>query len=222
MATVLLVHSHPVVRAGLGSVLGQAHGMRVVGEASKGNEALRLLQRTRPDVALIACSLAGLLDGPAVVKRIEAGGWGVRVLALSAPGDHGSIYRMWQAGAVGCISERAGLQSVVEAVEAAARGERLWTPEQTAQMERWWEDIGSKVEMLTGREKEVLVLMADGLTDRQIAERLQVSENTIHTHVRRVLGKLELATRQEAIVFALRKENCRKIISFDDDKLRFL
>jgi len=86
----------------------------------------------------------------------------------------------------------------VEAVRTAARGRSLWTPEQIVQVQRWWDEVGSKLEALTERERQVLDLVADGLSNRQIAERLLLTENTVQTHVHHVLHKLAVRNRVEA------------------------
>jgi DNA-binding NarL/FixJ family response regulator len=205
MTRVLIAHSYPVTRTGLRGVLAQAPGMEVVAEASEGAEALQLIQQFRPDVVLLDGRLSGALDAIAVAERISTAGWGTRVLGLNAANDDGQIYRLWRAGAAGCVSIAARLEAIVQAVAAVARGERLWTAEQVARARRWQEDIGSRLETLTEREGQILILIVEALSDRQIAERLSLSQNTVHWHVRNVLSKLGLKTRQEAIVFLLRK-----------------
>jgi NarL family two-component system response regulator LiaR len=202
---VLLVHSSPAMRAGLRSVLGQGQGIEVVAEASEGEEALHLLRQSQPDVALIARSLSGALDGAAVAERVKVAARGVRVLGLSAPGDDESVYRMWQAGAAGCISERARLKSIAKAVEAATRGERLWTLEQIERLQRWWEDAGFRLEVLTRREVEVLRLVAQFRTNEEIAQALGVTRRRVEGHVSSILPKLGVSSRRDAARWAWEK-----------------
>ena len=222
MSRVLIAHPYPAMCAGLEGGLARAQGIEVVGAVSRGEEALRLILQLEPDVALVACSLAGALDGVAITQRARVDSRVVRVLALSAPGDDGPVYRMWRAGAIGCISERAELRSIVGAVRAAACGRSLWTSEHMVQLEHWWDEVGSRLEALTARERQVLLLVADGLSNCEIALRLVFSENTIDPHIRNVFSKLHVNRRVEAAMFVAREPNvCQpkpKITDSSDDR----
>lgn len=221
MARVLIAHSYPAMRAGLRGALARAPGIEVAGEAGEVGQALHLIRQLRPDVVLLEGSLPGALDVAAVAGRIRATGCATCVLVLGEAHDDDLIYRLWRAGAAGCILGRASLAIIVQSVAGVARGERLWTPGQVAGARRWQERIGSRLETLTGRERQVLMLIAEALSDRQIAERLSLSQNTVHWHVRNVLTKLGLKTRQEVVVFLLQKgsEMARSAtINFDGDR----
>ncbi len=198
MTMVLLAHSHPGVRAWVRDALVRVRVQDVefVAEASSDAEVRSLILQVRWNVALISCSLL-----VAVLEAIEpawARNGNVRVVVLGAPDRDGLLYRLWRAGALGYVAGDAAPEIIVEAVQAAAHGRPLWTEEQIAQAQSWWDEVGSKLGALTERERQVLDLMADGLSNRQIAERLLLTENTVQTHVRRVLSKLAASNRLEA------------------------
>lgn len=207
MTTVLLAHSHPAVRALVQDALAQAEDVAFVAEVSNGEEAWHLIQQVHWGVALVACSLSGSPGAVEIAEQIQAEGFDVHLVALGAP-DHVSLLcRLWRAGALGCIPEEAAPEIIVEAVRAAARGRSLWTPEQIEQAQHWWDDVGPKLEALTGRERQVLDLMAEGLSNRQIAECLLLTENTVETHVRHVLSKLAARNRVGAAMVLAQRLN---------------
>jgi len=203
MTMVLLAHSHPGVRTWVRDALTQAQDVGFVAEASNDAEVRSLILQVRWNVALISCSL---LNG--MLAEMAEPSWpaseGVHVVVLGAPDRDGVLYRLWRAAALGYVVEDAAPEIIVEAVRAAAHGRPLWTEEQIAQAQSWWDEVGSKLEALTERERQVLDLMADGLSNRQIAERLLLTENTIQTHVRHVLSKLAASNRVEAAMVLAR------------------
>lgn len=204
MTTVLLAHSHPAVRAWLRDALTGAKDVAFVAEVGSGEEAWHLIQQVRWGVALVACSLPGTPGAVEIAEQMQAEGLDVHLVALGAP-DHDSLLcRLWRAGALGCVPEEAAPEMIVETVRAAARGQSLWTPGQIAQAQRWWDEVGSRLEALTEREREVVVLMAYGLSNREIAQRLVLSENTVETHVRNIFGKLRISRRFEAAMLMAR------------------
>jgi DNA-binding NarL/FixJ family response regulator len=221
MTTVLLAHSHPAVRDWVRDALAQVRDVESVAEASNGDEAWHLIQQVRWDIVLIACSL---LD--AVLAHAGSTAWtaseGVRVVVLGVPARDGLLHRLWRAGVLGSVSEQAAPETIVEAVRAAAHGRPQWTAGQVARAQRWWDEVGSKLEALTGRERQVLGLVAQGLSNRQIAERFSLSVNTVRTHLRNVLSKLGVSNRLRAAMFLAREmginQTSEKIIHRDDDK----
>lgn len=224
MTTVLLAHGHPAVRGWIRDALVQAPNVEFVAEASEGEEVLSLIEEIRWHVVLVARTLSRRPHGIEIVERVQEAGLGVAVLILGVPDDDGLLCRLWRAGAAGCISEDAQSEVIVEAVRAAASGRPLWTPEQIARVECWWDEVGSRLKMLTLRERQVPVLVAEGLSNRQIALRLVLSENTVETHVRNVLNKLRVSRRLEAAMLAAREMNVNqpkpKITDSGDDTAR--
>ena len=197
MTTVLLAHSHPAVRAWVRDALARVQDVEFVAEASDDAEVQSLILQVRWNVAFVSCPLLnGMLAETA--EPPGSANEGVHVIVLGAPVRDGLLYRLWRSGALGCVPENAAPEAIAEAVQVAAQGRRLWTEEQIAQAELWWDEVGSKLEALTERERQVLDLMADSLSNRQIAERLLLTENTVQTHVRHVLSKLAASNRVEA------------------------
>ena len=202
MIRVLIVDDHPVVRNGLQAFLHTQPDILSVGEASDGKEALRQVEALRPDVVLLDGCLPGL-DGPAVAAAIRERHPEVRVLALSAYDDDRLLWGMWAAGAVGYVLKDAPLEGILAAVQAAGRGETRFRPEQVERAQRWWEEVGQKWESLTEREQEVLTLVAEGRSNKEIAAALWIAEKTVETHIGRVLQKLGLTSRTEAALWAV-------------------
>jgi len=203
MIRVFIVDDHPVVRNGLRALLNAQPDIVVVGEASEGEGALRQIEALRPDVVLLDCCLPGL-EGLAVATAIRERHPTVSVLALSAYDDDRLLWGMWAAGAVGYVLKDAPLERILAAVRAAGRGEPRFWPEQVERALRWWEETGRKWESLTEREREVLVRMAEGKSNREIAADLWISEKTVEKHVGRILEKLGVNTRIEAAIWAVR------------------
>jgi len=203
MIRVLIVDDHPVVRNGLRAFLNAQPDIVVVGEASEGEGALRQIEALRPDVVLLDCCLPGP-EGPAVATAIRERHLTVSVLALSAHDDDRLLWEMWAAGASGYVLKDEPLERILAAVRAAGRGEPRFWPEQVERALRWWEETGRKWESLTEREQEVLVRMAEGRSNREIAADLWISEKTVEKHVGRILEKLGVNTRIEAAIWAVR------------------
>ncbi|HEY80900.1 MAG TPA: response regulator transcription factor, partial [Caldilineae bacterium] len=194
---VLLADDHPTLRLGLRVLLDQAPDVEVVGEAEEGEEALAQIEALQPDVAVLDCKLPGL-SGMEVAAAIVSKGLPVRVLALSAYDDERYLQGMLKAGAVGYLLKEEAPPNIVAAVRAAARGEQRWTADQLARARRWQEEVEAMWARLTEREGEVLALVAEGKSNKEIAQALSVSERTVEFHVSNILGKLGLSSRVEA------------------------
>lgn len=202
---VVLVDDHPPLRIGLRILLEQADDIDVVGEAESGTEALREIETRRPDVAVIDCQLPDV-DGTEVAAAINASGWEVKVLALSAHDDTHYIRGMLEAGAVGYLLKSEAPGAIVSAVRAAVAGKSWFSPPiaaQVASLARGDEQADSG--RLTRRETEVLELLAEGYTNAQIAHALTISERTVAYHVENLFNKLGVNNRTEAVVEAIRR-----------------
>jgi DNA-binding NarL/FixJ family response regulator len=196
---VLLADDHPALRLGLRVLLQRAPDVELVGEAEDGEKALAQIESRRPDVAVLDCELPEMA-GVDVALEIRRRNLPVRVLALSAYDSERYVRGMLEAGAVGYLLKDEAPETIVTAVRAAARGEGYFSPPVAAKMASWVR--GERPGGLTEREVEVLRLIVEGLSNKEIAYRLQVAERTVQFHVSNVLHKLGAASRVEAAVWA--------------------
>ncbi len=198
---VLLADDHPALRMGLRVLLDRAPDIEVVGEADDGEAALALIESLQPDVAVLDCQLTKI-EGAAAAQEAARRGWPVRVVALSAYDDDRYLAGMLAAGAVGYLLKNEAPGQIVAAVQAAMRGETLWTPTQRARVERWQAEVARVRDSLTERERAVLRCVADGLSNKEIAQVLHITVRTADFHVSNILRKLGVISRVEAAVWA--------------------
>lgn len=198
---VLLADDHPALRMGLRVLLDRAVDITVVGEASDGEAAKVLLESLQPDVAVLDCQLPGI-DGVALTAWLRETGQPTRVVALSAYDDDRYMAGMLEAGALGYLLKNEAPGSIVAAVRAAAQGSSLWTGDQTARTERWRSEVARVRESLTEREAEVLHHLANGLSNKEIAQALSITLRTTDFHVSNILRKLGALSRVEAALWA--------------------
>ena len=201
---------HPVVRQGLRSFL-EAQGFEVVGEAGDGEAAVRLVEQTRPDVLLTDLVMPGV-DGIEAIRRLRAAGSTVGILVLTSFSGAEQVIPAIQAGADGYMLKDAGPAALDGAIRAVVRGEPLLAPEAAAAVMAKVAGEASPapapvhpdLDRLTAREREVLAGLGRGLSNRQLAAELYVSEKTVKTHVSNLLAKLRLSDRTQAALFAVR------------------
>ncbi|MGH9035349.1 MAG: response regulator [Acidimicrobiia bacterium] len=205
---ILVVDDHPVVRQGLRAFLDTRDGMVVVGEAGDGEAAVTEAARLRPDVTLMDLLMPGI-GGLEAIGRIRAADPAARILVLTSFSSADQVVPAVRAGAAGYLLKDASPEEVEAAVRAVHRGEARLDPQVTAAVmaEVAQPAAGpdqTALATLTPREREVLALLARGLTNAQLARELVVSEKTVKTHVSSILAKLRLNDRTQAALFAAR------------------
>jgi two-component system, NarL family, response regulator DegU len=203
---VLLVDDHPIVRTGIRNLLERAAEINVVGEASDGFEALKLIERLSPDVVLLDMEMPGM-NGNEVAIHLKEAGSPVKILALSAHDDKQYIQELLRNGASGYLTKEEVPEAIIEAVRGVARGEQGWVSRKiAAKMTTWMnEDSPAKQKGLTPREVQVLKMVVAGKTNQEIGLELGISEKTVEKHLEGVFSKLGVASRVEAAVHALRE-----------------
>ncbi|MER6114636.1 response regulator transcription factor [Streptomyces sp. NPDC001743] len=197
---IILADDHTVMRAGLVALLSSEPTVEIVGEAGNGREAVRLVERVRPDVALLDLRMP-VLDGVGATQEIVAGEAATRVLILTTYDTDADIERGVEAGATGYLLKDATREQLVEAIHSASRGETVLAPRVAqrlvARMRR------PVAVTLTVRESEVLQAVADGLSNVEIGRRLFIGEATVKTHLLRIFAKLDVNDRTRAVVVAM-------------------
>ena len=207
MIRVLLADDQELVRSGFRLILDLAEGIEVVGEAADGREAVRLAKELQPDVVLMDVRMPEL-DGIEATRRLRQAGVDARVLVLTTFDLDEYVYAAVRAGASGFLLKDSPRDQLVIAVRTVARGEALLAPAITQRLiERFvarppLEEAAPAVAALSRRELEVLRLLARGLSNAEIAAQLVLGEATVKTHVARILRKLDLRDRVQAVVFA--------------------
>jgi DNA-binding NarL/FixJ family response regulator len=197
--TCLIVDDHEVVREGLRLSLSRSPHIRVVGEAGDGQSAIDLAERRRPDVVIMDVRMPGM-DGLDATKELTAKTPDTAVLIFTAYSERSLLARGLESGAKGYILKEAPHETLVRAIETVAGGESFIDP---ALMPAFLSGK-DREDMLTGREREILQLLADGMSNADVAQRLFISQETVKSHVRHILAKLEADTRTHAVAIALR------------------
>jgi two-component system, NarL family, response regulator LiaR len=204
---VVIADDHRVVREGLCYLLGQEPDVEVAGEAGDGGQAVDVVAATRPDVLLLDLYMPRL-DGHAVLAALREAQHRPAVVVLTSAIDDEHLVRAMRAGATSYLLKTAPAEDVIAAVRDAAAGTARLSPELLTRLTHALQrpPPPDPLEPLSPREREVLSLIARGLSNRQIARDLVIGEQTVKTHVRSILTKLGLQDRVQAAIFALRHQ----------------
>ena len=212
---IVVADDDALLRAGLTVILGTAADLEVVAEAGDGIEAVRLGQQHTPDVVLMDVRMPGI-DGIEATRRLVAARPDTRILILTTFPDEDYVYGALQAGASGFLLKRTSPERLLDAVRTVAAGEALLDPSVTRSLISRFlaagasttseppAEIRHQLLRLTERERQVLLLVAQGRSNAEIADLLVIAESTAKTHVKRVLAKIDVHDRAQAVVFAYR------------------
>ena len=198
----LVADDHPAMRRAVTEILA-AHEIDVIGEAADGEEALAKIEARKPDVALVDIRMPRL-SGVEVARRAARSSPGTAVILYSGYGDKALLIEALDAGARGFVLKEAPLVDLHRAIEAVARGETYVDPVLAGALAS--SEVTAQLPLLTQREREVLRLLADGSSNEEIGRALYISPETVRTHVRKAMAKLEADTRTEAVAKALRRK----------------
>jgi DNA-binding NarL/FixJ family response regulator len=202
-----LADDKPLVRAGLRVLIADTPDIEVTAEAANGTDAVRLASESRPDVVLMDIRMPGM-DGIEATQLITAGDYPARVIVLTTFDDDDNVYRALQAGASGFLVKDMPLEDILAAVRVVAAGDALIAPSVTR---RLIQDFAARprkatkpeaIDGITGREREVLTLVAQGMSNSEIAAKLVISDATAKAHVARLLAKLRARDRVQLVIIA--------------------
>lgn len=205
---VLIVDDHEVVRLGLTALLNQKEELVVVGEAGNAFEAVQKTLELEPDIVIMDIRLGGE-SGIDACRQIRDVKPEVKVIMLTSYADDEAVFASIMAGAVGYVLKKIGSDELLRALESIRRGEALLDPEVTEQVLRQMRDLVThqkrEEDILTEKEQKIILLIADGKTNREIAEELFLGEKTIRNYVSNILSKLDLSNRSQLASYAARK-----------------
>jgi DNA-binding NarL/FixJ family response regulator len=199
--TCIVADDHPAMVEAVSDVLGE-NGLSVIGRARDGDEALAKIEARQPDVALVDVRMPRM-GGIDVARKASSTAPGTAVILYTAYGDRALLMEALDAGARGFVLKEAPLADLARAIELVARGGTYVDPVLAGYLAS--AQTTDKLPALTQREREVLRLLADGLSNEEIGKRLFISPETVRTHVRKAMGKLDADTRTQAVATALRQ-----------------
>jgi len=204
--SVVLVDDHTVVRSGLKALLGTQADLVVVGEASSGEEALEATQAHSPAVVLMDLAMGAGMDGIEAIKQLRQRNPKQAVIVFTTYDSDADIVRAVDAGAMGYLLKDAAPEEIFAAVRGAVQGKSVMSAPVAS---RLFQQLRNPDEILTPREAELLSLLTEGLSNRDLGKRLFISEATVKTHLAHIYAKLGVETRAAAIATAIRREGMR-------------
>ncbi|RAX43770.1 DNA-binding response regulator [Arthrobacter sp. AQ5-06] len=204
--TVLLVDDHLVVRSGLTALLGTQPDFDVVAEAASGEEAMDLVEHLSPAVVVMDLAMGAGMDGIEAIKQLRQRNRRQAILVFSTYDSDADIVRAVDAGAMGYLLKDAAPDEIFAAIRGAVQGKSVMSAPVAS---RLFQQLRNPAEVLTPREAELLSLLTEGLSNRQLGQRLFISEATVKTHLAHIYAKLGVETRTAAIATAIRREGMR-------------
>ena len=210
---VLIVDDHALFRRGLMLVLESEDGIDVVGEADDGEDAIAKAEQLAPDVVLMDVRMPRI-SGIEATRRLAEALPTTKIIMLTVSDEEEDLYEAIKAGATGYLLKEISIEEVADAVRAVTQGQTLISPSMASKLIAEFTNLAKRatdrqqvpVPRLTERELDVLRLVAQGITNREIAEQLFIAENTVKNHVRNILEKLHLHSRMEAVLYAVREK----------------
>ena len=210
---VLICDDHALFRRGLMMVLEAEEGLEVVGEAEDGEEAVRKAEELTPDVVLMDVRMpkvTGIDAARSIAELVPS----AKILMLTVSDEEDDLYAAIKAGATGYLLKEISIEEVASAIRSVVSGQSLISPSMASKLLSEFTNLSKRADerqavptpRLTDRELEVLKLVAQGMSNREIAGELYISENTVKNHVRNILEKLHLHSRMEAVVYAVREK----------------
>ena len=204
--TVLLVDDHLVVRSGLRALLGTQPDLHVIAEAASGEEAMDRVQERSPDVVVMDLAMGAGMDGIEAIRKIRERNRSQAILVFTTYDSDADIVRAVDAGAMGYLLKDAAPEEIFSAIRGAVQGKSVMSPPVAS---RLFQQLRNPEEILTPREAELLSLLTEGLSNRELGRRLFISEATVKTHLAHISAKLGVETRAAAIATAIRREGMR-------------
>ena len=208
---ILLADDHAILRAGLVRLLGEEKDIEVVGEAENGREAVQKVQELHPDIVLMDIGMP-VMNGMEATKQIKKRDAKVKVLVLTMHDNEEYLFQVLQAGAAGYVLKKAADSDLINAIHVVSRGDCFLYPSAAKMVVEDYldklkngQEPTSSFDTLTDREREILTLVAEGHTNREIAENLFISVKTVETHKANIMEKLNLHKRAELVKYAIKK-----------------
>lgn len=200
MITLLLADDHPVAREGVRGILKDAPDIQIIGEAQNGDEIKRLIPKIRPNILLLDLKMPG--TSPFEIEKWVRENYPETItLVLTAHDRDAYLVGMMDAGIAGYLAKTERGENLIAAIRRAAGGKVLFTAEQIDRARKWRHEVGNKWEKLTKREREVLLLMEQGLSNKAIANHLGVTLKTVAYHVSAIFDRLDVESRHEAVTW---------------------
>ena len=201
MITILIADDHPIIRAGIRALIEHDPDMKVVGEAQDGDDTRRQVAQLHPQVLLLDLRMPGMSSAAELEKWVRTHYPSTITLVLTAHDRDAYLASMMDAGVAGFLEKNVPDSQLIHAIRRAVRGDILFSNEQFNRVRKWREQEGAQWKSLTRREREVLSLLAQGLDNVKISDALHISIKTTAYHITHILQKLQVSSRQEAIVW---------------------